>query len=78
MNHDDVCECAACIDARIDEVHDGVMDKLEKACELEDRKRLERQERVRQRRESRVEGMAREVDGNAPSVADLGSMFKAD
>lgn len=78
MEHDDTCQCFACIDARIDEHHDGAIEKLERAAEIEEQRRKERVDRIRARRESHEKGMNREYDPSAPSINDLRSMFDFD
>lgn len=77
-DYDENCQCSDCIDARIDSEHDGALEQAKNASKLEERRRKERIDRIRERRKSRDDGMAREADPTAPSVEDLGAMFKLD
>ena len=73
--YDENCHCPDCVDARIDEQHDGAIGRSLESEKLAERRRKERRDRIRKRRASRESGLARESDPSAPSVDDLNAMF---
>ena len=80
MSHEysDDCQCADCIDTRIDDEHSGNIERSNEDSRLAERRSKERSDRVRERRDSIHNEIKHEIDPTAPSVADLNKMFDLD